>query len=248
MTNDDDIPNNDIPFSSASGGESSLSSPETRQLPGNNINAGGAPVATADLPALRQIFDELKSGRHWAFGDDVYPELSGPNFDAYANWFSRIGIQLHRDHRGFCHATLDKDDDFPASNSPKTASGIVLFTAIWIEALADRGQNIHEEIFHKEHHVENLPHLATDSHRRLMTDAGLAAPEEFNRFLATLHRLGFTQLLPDNSFRVRAPFHRLLDICQEYGRLPSAPDSTPDSTSATSGTPDDPSTSTIPRQ
>ena len=204
MTNDDNTPDNDIPFSTAV--------------------APGAPV---ELPALRQIFEELKSGRHWAFGDEVYPELSGPNFDAYANWFSRIGIQLHRDPRGFCHATLDKEDDLPASNSPntKTVSSLVLFTAIWVEALADRGLNIHEEIFHKEHLVENLPHLATDAHRRLMTDAGLAAPEELNRFLATLHRLGFAQPLLDNAFRVRAPFHRLLDICQEYGRFSSNSDS-----------------------
>ena len=188
----------------------------------------GSLASSIELPALRQIFEELKSGRHWTHGDDVYSELSGPNFDAYANWFSLIGIQLHRDHRGFCHATLDKDDDISALNSPatKTASSLVLFTAIWIEALADQGKNIHEEIFHKEKHfIETLPHLATENHRLLMANAELASPEEFTRLLSTMHRLGFVQLFPDNAFRVRAPFHRLLDICQEYGRPPSAADS-----------------------
>jgi hypothetical protein len=187
------------------------------------------------LPALRQIFEELKSGRHWSFGDDVYPEISGPAFDAYADWFSQIGIQLHRDPRGFCHATLDRDDDPapPVSSNTKTASNLVLFTAIWIETLADRGQNIHGEIFKAEgHRIETLPHLATESHRRLMTDAGLATPEELNRFLGILQRLDFATLLPDDTLRIRAPFHRLLDICQEYGRLPSAPDTAQENTPA----------------
>lgn len=196
--------------------------------------AAHPPAPDTELPALRQIFDELKSGRHWAFGDDVYPELSGVKFDAYANWFSHIGIQLQRDPRGYCFATFDKDDDLLSSNSPntKTPSNLILFTAIWIEALANRGQNIHERIFKEPHHVENLPHLATEAHRRLMIDAGLAAPDEFSRLVSTLHRLGFTQPLPDNTFLVRPPFHRLLDICQEYGRLPASPDSS-DTTTTT---------------
>ncbi|MDR2674112.1 MAG: hypothetical protein LBC18_04405 [Opitutaceae bacterium] len=205
----------------------------------DNTSIPSAPEASpsvAPLPALRQIFEELKSGRHWSFGDPVYFELFDHNFAAYADWFSQIGIQLHRDERGFCHATLDKDDDAASqiSTNTKTASNLILFTAIWIEALADSGRNIHDEIFRKPegHRLENLPHLATESHRRLMTDAGLGTAEELNGLLKTLQRLGFATILPDDTFRIRPPFHRLLDICQEYGRFSPAPDTAQNATSS----------------
>lgn len=230
---------NIIPSITPAAGQTPDSTPEEHRSH-DSIISNGPSAPDAELPARRQIFDELKSGRHWAFGDDVYPELSGVKFNAYANWFSHIGIQLHRDPRGFCHATFDKDDDFLSPNSPntKTPSNLILFTAIWIEALANHGQNIHEKIFQEPHRIENLPHLASEAHRRLMTDAGLASPDELSRFLSTLHRLGFTLPLPDNTFRVRPPFHRLLDICQEYGRIPVTSHSTDSTTTSDAITPD----------
>lgn len=171
---------------------------------------------TPALPALRKVFDELKSGRHWSFGDDVYPELSGENFPHYAQFFSQIGIKLESDPRGFFFATLDKDDDAMSAN--KTATSFILFAAIWIEAIADRGQNIHAEIFQKEHRLDQLPHFSAENHRRLMTEAGITSPDDLERLLGALNRMGFINLLTNGSFQVRAPFHRLLDVCQEYGK------------------------------
>jgi hypothetical protein len=173
-------------------------------------------TVTPALPALRKLFDELKSGRHWSFGDDAYPELSGENFPHYAQFFSQIGIKLESDPRGFYFATLDKDDDSMIAN--KTATSFILFAAIWIEAIADRGLNIHAEIFQKEHRPDQLPHFSAENHRRLMTEAGMASPDDLERLLGALNRMGFINLLTSGAFQVRAPFHRLLDVCQEYGK------------------------------
>lgn len=171
---------------------------------------------TPALPALRKLFDELKSGRHWSFGDDAYPELSGENLAHYVQFFSQIGIRLESDPRGFFFATLDKDDDAMSAN--KTATSFILFAAIWIEAIADRGLNIHAEVFQKEHRPDQLPHFSAEHHRRLMTEAGITSPDDLERLLGALNRMGFINLLTNGSFQVRTPFHRLLDVCQEYGK------------------------------
>lgn len=173
-------------------------------------------TVTPALPALRKIFDELKSGRHWSFGDDAYPELISENFSHYADYFSQIGIKLESDPRGFFFATLDKDEEVVIAN--KTATSFVLFTAIWIEAVADHGLHIHAEIFQKEHRPDLLPHFSAENHRRLMTEAGMATPDDLERLLSALNRMGFINFLTNGAFQVRAPFHRLLDVCQEYGK------------------------------
>ena len=173
-------------------------------------------IVTPALPALRRLFDELKSGRHWSFGDEVYSELSGEKFPHYAQFFSQVGIKLESDPRGFFFATLDKDDDSATAN--KMATSFILFTAIWIEAIADRGLNIHAEIFQKEHQPDQLPHFSAENHRRLMAEAGMASADDLERLLGALNRMGFINLSTNGVFQVRAPFHRFLDVCQEYGK------------------------------
>lgn len=101
--------------------------------------------STLNLPQLAAIFRGIKAGRHWCFGDPDYDELNSVLFDHYQAFFAQLELNLHRDARGFIYATSD-DDDHKGSDQ---ITGFVVFTVVWLDAIADAGEDIGKACFHR---------------------------------------------------------------------------------------------------
>lgn len=167
-------------------------------------------ASTSTLPQLAAIFRGIKAGRHWCFGDAEYADLSGERFEDYKAFFAQLELTLHRDTRGFVFATAD-DDDYKGSN---LITRFVVFTAVWVDAMADEGTDIGNALFAAHQSVEDLPHLNAESHRRILDQVGIRTPDDLQDTLKSLERLGFLEWNSEGRFTLRAAFNRLLDVCR----------------------------------
>lgn len=165
------------------------------------------------LPSLPAVFREIKSGHHWCFGDPEYAELN-EHFDDYRNFFLLLELRLHRDPRGFIHV-MSGDEDHKGG---ELVTRFVVFTAVWVDALADAGQDIAASIFRDKHHLSDLPHFGGERHRRLLAQVGLQTADDLRGVLRGLERIGLIRMETQERFSVRPGFHRLLDVCQDAGR------------------------------
>jgi hypothetical protein len=165
---------------------------------------------------IATIFRGIKTGYHWSFGDPEFTELESVRFEEYQAFFAQLNLKLNRDVRGFYYATSD-DDDYKGSD---TITRFVVFTAVWIDALADQGSDLGSSLFENHHSIADLPHFASEGYRRQCQQAGIADATELQNILRALDRLGFLTIHSDGRFQLRSSFHRLLDVCSEY-RAPS---------------------------
>jgi len=181
--------------------------------------------APAQLPQLAVIFRGIKAGKHWCFGDSEYDDLNSVLFDQYQTFFELLELNLHRDTRGFIYATSD-DDDYKGSDS---ITRFVVFTAVWVDAVADVGEDIGKTLFSPNHVIADLPHFASDSHRRSLKQVGIESIADLTTTLRSLERLGLLEMDGAGRFSLRASFHRLLDVCLEVGGAPETKTISPDS-------------------
>jgi len=161
------------------------------------------------LPEIAAIFRGIKAGHHWCFGDPEYSDLSGERFEDYKAFFAQLELTLYRDARGFVYATAD-DDDYKGSN---LITKFVVFTAVWVDAVADEGLDIGKTLFASRQSVVDLPHLNADAHRRILEQVAIRTPGDLNDTLKSLERLGFLEWDGQERFTLRAAFNRLLDVC-----------------------------------
>lgn len=164
---------------------------------------------TTTLPQLAAIFRGIKTGHHWCFGDPEYADLSGERFEDYKAFFAQLELTLHRDSRGFIFATSD-DDDYKGSDQ---ITRFVVFTAIWVDAVADVGDDIGQTLFAPDHSAADLPHLHADAYRRNLAEVGVNTDGDLLTVLRGMERLGFLVLDAEGRFSLREAFHRLLDVC-----------------------------------
>ena len=168
------------------------------------------PVFTpSPLPQIAAIFRGIKTGKHWCFGDPEYPDLSGERFEDYKAFFAQLELTLHRDSRGFVYATAD-DDDYKGSN---LITKFVVFTAVWVDALADAGLDIGKTLFAHRLSIADLPHLNAESHRRILDQVAIRSTSDLTDMLKSLERLGLLDWDGQDRFTLRPAFHRLLDVC-----------------------------------
>jgi hypothetical protein len=180
--------------------------------------------AAPQLPQLATIFRGIKAGRHWGFGDPEYDDLNGPLFDDYRAFFAQLELNLHRDARGFIYATAD-DDDYKGSDS---ITKFVVFTAVWVDATADAGEDIGKTLFAPNQSITDLPHFTADAHRRALKQVSIETHADLTATLRSMERLGLVEMDGVGRFSPRAAFHRLLDVCLGEGQKtdasgPSAP-------------------------
>lgn len=161
------------------------------------------------LPQLAAIFRGIKTGHHWCFGDPEYADLSGERFDEYKAFFAQLDLNLHRDSRGFIYAVSD-DDDYRGTDQ---ITKFVVFTAIWVDATADTGEDIGQALFKPDQSVADLPHLNAEGHRRILALVGVNETSDLVNTLRAMERLGLLNLDGQERFTLRASFHRLLDVC-----------------------------------
>lgn len=172
------------------------------------------------LPQLSAIFRGIKAGKHWCFGDPEFDDLNGVFFEQYKAFFAQLDLNLHRDVRGFVYATSD-DDDYKGSDS---ITRFVVFTAVWVDAIADAGADIGKALFAPGQVIADLPHFAGDSHRRSLKQVGIETESDLTATLRSLERLGFVDMDGSGRFSLRASFHRLLDVCRDAATTADAPD------------------------
>jgi hypothetical protein len=168
------------------------------------------------LPQIAAIFRGIKAGKHWCFGDPEYDDLSGVLFDQYHAFFAQLELNLHRDSRGFIYATSD-DDDYKGSDS---ITKFVVFTAVWVDAVADAGDDIGKTLFSPNQVIADLPHLVADSHRRSLKQVGIETVADLAATLRSLERLGLVDMDGVGRFSLRTSYHRLLDVCREAANAP----------------------------
>ena len=161
------------------------------------------------LPQLAAIFRGIKTGHHWCFGDPEYADLSGERFDDYKTFFAQLDLNLHRDSRGFIYAVSDEEDYRGTDQITK----FVVFTAIWVDATADTGEDIGQALFKPNQSVADLPHLNAEAHRRILALVGVNEASDLVTTLKAMERLGLLNLDGQDRFSLRAAFHRLLDVC-----------------------------------
>jgi len=174
--------------------------------------------APDDLSAVASIFRGIKAGHHWCFGDQDYTDLN-ERFDAYAAFFARLELTLHRDGRGFIFATSN-DGDHKGSEQ---ITRFVVFTSVWIDAVADEGDDIGKRLFAEKQLVADLPHLRAEAHRRVLTLVGVSSPDDLLGVLRAMERFGLVELEGQTRFSLRVSFNRLLDVCLDAGRRAEAP-------------------------
>ncbi len=171
------------------------------------------------LPQLAAIFRGIKAGKHWCFGDPEYDDLNGVLFDQYQAFFGQLELKLHRDARGFVYATSD-DDDYKGNDS---ITRFVVFTAVWVDAVADAGEDIGKALFLPNQVIADLPLLSADSHRRTLKQVGIETVADLTSTLKSLERLGLVEIDSSGRFSLRASFHRLLDVCRDASTAPDSP-------------------------
>ncbi len=178
--------------------------------------------APDQLPQIAAIFRGIKAGKHWCFGDPEYDDLNGALFERYQAFFSQLDLKLHRDGRGFVFATSD-DDDYKGSD---LITRFVVFTAVWVDAVADSGEDIGKALFARNQVIADLPHFVADSHRRLLKQVGIENVAELTATLRSMERLGFVEIDGSGRFSLRVSFHRILDVCRDEAAAPDAPTTT----------------------
>lgn len=152
------------------------------------------------------------------FWEPEYDDLNGALFDQYQAFFGQLELKLQRDARGFVYATSD-DDDYKGSDS---ITRFVVFTAVWVDAIADAGEDIGKSLFLPNQVIADLPHLSSDSHRRTLKQVGIETVADLTSTLRSLERLGFVEIDSSGRFSLRASFHRLLDVCRDASTAPDA--------------------------
>jgi hypothetical protein len=161
------------------------------------------------LPKIAEVFRGIKAGRHWCFSDPEFDDLNGPRFEEYRAFFQQLELTLHRDARGFIYATSD-DDDHKGNES---ITRLVVFTAVWVDAAADAGRDIATSVFAASQTIAELPHFASDAHRRVLKQVDITEPEHLITTIRLLERLGMAEIDNSGRFTMRAAYHRILDVC-----------------------------------
>lgn len=163
-----------------------------------------------ELPFLEKIFTDLRRGRHICMEDGPIYEVLASHKDAFLNLFTALGLDLVFHDRGFFYL----DDD----TAPRAAKRMVLFTAILVETLDDKGVNLDEALTSVVILPDKLPHLKHEKYAKAMAEVEVTSEEALQRVLDTLKRYGFAEAREDGSWRFRSSAYRLLDVLNLAGR------------------------------
>lgn len=163
-----------------------------------------------ELPMLKDVFTELRKGRHIGPEDAaLYAALAGHRED-YQNLFGGLGLDLVFHNRGFFYL----DDE----SSPRTAQRMVLFAAILVEHLDDQGCNLDLDLTSVAIHPSALPHLKHEKYAKVMAEVDVSSEEALLKVLDSMKRYGLAAPAPDGSWRLRTAAYRLLDVLNLAGR------------------------------
>lgn len=163
-------------------------------------------LQTHELPHLAEVFELLRRGRHiCVFDGDPYHALVDHQ-PAFAGLFAALGFELVAHRRDFFYfRTQTKPSD--------SATRMALFVLIMVEDCSNRGHDIEQTLLNEPLSIDELPHLESDRHIRIMNEAGLYDRDDLERVVALLDRFGFAHRKGRDQFIFRPPVCRFLDLC-----------------------------------
>jgi hypothetical protein len=163
-----------------------------------------------DLPHLASIYDRLKRGYH--LGPEDEPEFSAlcQRSEAYAAFFSDIGLKLVRHEREFFYFEPDNPESVP-----DTLPRIAVFSYILIDHAANQGRRIEEFVFGQNFLVTAMPHFTLDRYTALLRQVDVHEPLDVKTLLKHMERIGWVKWVSDDEFRFARPFHRVFSKCLE---------------------------------
>lgn len=162
----------------------------------------GSPFA---LPNLKEIFKQLRSGRHIATEDGVIYQDIIKHESVFFELFNELGFMMEKHARGFFYFRGDE-------RVSDGAASMALFMFILVDYLAGKGALIEQTIMDNEFSFDDLPHLSTERYSVLMKDGGISDHESLGRLFKRMERLGFISS-NGSSIRFRSPAYRFLDLC-----------------------------------
>ena len=162
----------------------------------------------SELPELKVVFENLRSGRHISSSDGSLYRALAENEEEFRTLFESLGFRLVRHQRDFFY--------FGGGGGYSSfGTRISVFFFILVEWLAERNEQLVEALFTREFAIPELPHYQRDRYRRYMAEAGMESEDSLLNLIARMERLGFVQRTGERSFSFRHPAYRLLDLCME---------------------------------
>jgi len=160
------------------------------------------------LPRLKDVFRELRRGRHICADDGPLHRALREHHRAFAELFEQLGFRFERHPRGFFYFCGEEA-------LSETARRLSVFMFVLIEWLGDQGQSIGDALETGTYALARLPHLTHPRYAAYMREAGVTDDTALAALVARLERLGFAQRLNADEFRFRSPVYRFLDLCEE---------------------------------
>jgi len=159
-----------------------------------------------ELPHLAQVFELLRRGRHICAFDGAPYSVLVEHQEAFTSLFAALGFDLKAHHRDFFY--------FHTKAKPsESATRMALFVLILVEDQSNRGYDVEQSLLNEPFVLDDLPHLASDRHTRIMNEAGVHNQDDLERVIDKLDRFGFAHRSGRGVFTFRPPVCRFLDLC-----------------------------------
>lgn len=178
------------------------------------------------LPHLTEIFELLRNGHHLSPEDEPSFSAVAGNYQAYADYFLPLGLNLVRHPREFFYFEPEGGD-----NLTQTLPRIAVFSFILIDHAANLGKPIEEHLLGQHFLVSQLPHFTLDRYVALLRQVDVEDLGGLRQTLKNMERLGWVKFLTDDEFRLLRPFHRIFDKCLELSQT-AAPAPAPEPSAA----------------
>jgi hypothetical protein len=170
-----------------------------------------------ELPHLQEIFDRLRNGWHLSPEDAPAFSAVAADYEAYAAYFSPLGLKLVRHPREFFYFEPDAGEGITP-----TLPRIAVFSYILIDHAANAGRPLEEHLFGDHFLISKLPHFTLDRYVSLLRQVDVEEVADLRQVLKNMERLGWVKFVNDDEFRFLRPFHRVLEKCLELARAAPA--------------------------
>jgi hypothetical protein len=180
------------------------------------------------MPDFREVFDELKSGRHLCAASETarlwlsYRAAA----DQWRELFGAMGYELHEEHETYCYVAGD--------SQAKGIPAIALFVLVLIRANEGADRDMVDQLTMPIYSLASLPHLADDRHRQVMALAGITSRSDIEGVVKSMRRLGFANG-ESSSFRLTLAVRRIVDLCLGFANFAGDADAVGDTLRPTDG-------------
>lgn len=162
------------------------------------------------LPHVQEIFDLLRGGRHLSPEDEPGFSAVASDYEAYADYFKPLGLNLVRHPREFFYFDPDSVEKV-ADTLPR----IAIFSFILVDHADNTGKPIEEFLLNQHFLMSRLPHLSLDRYAAMLRQVEVEDVGGLRLILKNMERLGWVKFHSDEEFSFLRPFHRVFDKCLE---------------------------------